>query len=230
MSAERRVAGRRHEDRIDTAVETVAKRAFQWAVDWPGWCRSGKTELLALEGLVAAGERYNVVIDRAGFEPLTVSAHDLYVVESVEGGATTDFGAPERWTASDDRPTDADGADRLARLVEAAWVVLDEIVAAAPAELRKGPRGGGRDRDKVFEHVLLAEHAYARNMGRKVPVPDAADPGSIALVREAIAAVLREPSDGSPIEGRKWNRRYAARRVAWHVLDHAWEIEDRTDP
>ncbi len=48
-------------------------------------------------------------------------------------------------------------------------------------------------------------------------------------MREAIAAVLREPSDGSPIEGRKWNRRYAARRVAWHVLDHAWEIEDRTD-
>ena len=67
-------------------------------------------------------------------------------------------------------------------------------------------------------------------MGLKLPAPDAADPASVAVVRDAIAAVLREPSDGSPIEGRKWNRRYAARRVAWHVLDHAWEIEDRTDP
>jgi hypothetical protein len=103
-------------------------------------------------------------------------------------------------------------------------------VGTAPAELRKGPRGGGRDRDKVFEHVVMAEHAYARNMGLKLPAPDAADAASIAAVRQAIAAVLREPSDGSPIEGRKWNRRYAARRVAWHVLDHAWEIEDRTDP
>ncbi len=229
MSAERRVAGRRHEDRIDVAVESVAKRAFVWAVDWPGWCRSGKTEAQAIDRLVEAGERYNVVIDRAGFEPLTVSAHDLVVVDSVEGGATTDFGAPERWTASDDRPTDADGADRLARLVDASWAVLDEVVAAAPAELRKGPRGGGRDRDKVFEHVLLAEHAYARNMGLKLPVPDPEDRASIAVVRDAIAAVLREPSDGAPIEGRKWNRRYAARRVAWHVLDHAWEIEDRTE-
>jgi len=229
VSPERRVAGRWHEDGIETAVEAVPKRAFQWAIDWPGWCRSGKTELQALERLIEAAERYNVVIERAGLEPLSVSANDVYVVDSVEGGATTDFGAPERWTASDERPTDAAGGDRLARLVEAAWLVLDDVVATAPAELRKGPRGGGRERDKVFEHVLLAEHAYARTMGLKLPVPDPADPGSAAVVRDAIAAVLREPSDGSPIEGRKWNRRYAARRVAWHILDHAWEIEDRSD-
>ena len=25
-----------------------------------------------------------------------------------------------------------------------------------------------------------------------------------------------------------WSPRYAVRRAAWHVLDHAWEIEDRT--
>ena len=230
MAPERRVAGRLHQDRLDTAMEAVAKRTFQWSIDWPGWCRSGKTELDALERLIDASERYNVVIERAGFEPIEVSAQNVHVVDSVEGGPTTDFGAPERWTASDDRPTDAQAADRLARLVEAAWAVLDDVVAAAPAELRKGTRGGGRDRDKVLGHVLMAEHAYARNMGLKLPAPDAADPASVAVVRDAIAAVLREPSDGSPIDGRKWNRRYAARRVAWHVLDHAWEIEDRTDP
>jgi hypothetical protein len=230
VAAEPRIAGRHHDERLETATESVAKRTFQWAIDWPGWCRSGKTELEALDRFIAASERYNVVIERAGLEPVEVLAHDIYVVDSVEGGATTDFGAPERWTASDDRPTDTDAADRIARLVEASWSVLDDIVSTAPAELRKGPRGGGRDRDKVVEHVLLAEHAYARNMGLKLPAPDAADPASVAVVRDAIAAVLREPSDGSPIEGRKWNRRYAARRVAWHVLDHAWEIQDRTDP
>jgi hypothetical protein len=215
--------------RIEIAEEHVAKRSFAWGVDWPGWCRSGKTVELAIEALIRAAPRYAVVATMASLE-FPVVALDLETVDSVEGGATTDFGAPERWTASDDRPTDGDGADRLARLVEASWVVLDEVVAAAPAELRKGPRGGGRDRDKVFEHVLLAEHAYARNMGLKLPVPDPEDRASVAVVRTAIAAVLREPSDGSPINGRKWNRRYAARRVAWHVLDHAWEIEDRTDP
>ena len=230
MSAERRLAGRRHEDRIETAIESVPKRVFQWGVDWPGWCRSGKTETDALERLVDAAERYNVVIDRAGLEPLTVSAHDLYVVDSIVGGPATQFGVPERSSASDQRPTDAAEADRMARLVEAGWSVLDEIVASAPAELRKGPRGGGRDRDKAYEHVVLAEHSYARSMGLKLPTPDPAKPASIAVVRDAIAALLREPSDGSPIEGRKWNRRYAARRVAWHVLDHAWEIEDRSEP
>jgi hypothetical protein len=24
-------------------------------------------------------------------------------------------------------------------------------------------------------------------------------------------------------------RRYAARRIAWHVLEHAWEMQDRAD-
>ncbi len=31
--------------------------------------------------------------------------------------------------------------------------------AAAPASLRKGPRGGGRDRDKMIGHVIEADHA-----------------------------------------------------------------------
>ena len=217
--------------RIEVAEEHVAKRAFAWGIDWPGWCRSGKTVDLALEALVRAAPRYSIVVATAGLPSRpTITAGDLVIVDSVEGGATTDFGAPERMTASDDRPSDAAEADRLAALVEAAWATLDGVVAAAPAELRKGPRGGGRDRDKVLEHVVLAEHAYARTMGLKLQVPDPSDPASIDVVRDAIAAVLREPSDGSPIEGRKWNRRYAARRIAWHVLDHAWEIEDRTDP
>jgi hypothetical protein len=42
--------------------------------------------------------------------------------------------------------------------------------------------------------------------------------------------VLRAASDGSPIAGRRWPPRYAARRIAWHALDHTWEIEDRTEP
>ena len=66
-------------------------------------------------------------------------------------------------------------------------------------------------------------------MGIKRPAVDPADRAAIDEMRGAILAVLRQPSDGSPIAGRKWPPRYAARRIAWHVLDHAWEIEDRTD-
>ena len=96
----------------------------------------------------------------------------------LEGGPTTDFGAPERWTASDDRPTDLVAADRLARLVEAASVgPRRRRRRRHPPSLRKGPRGGGRDRDKVVEHVLQAEHAYARNIGLKLPAAGRRRPG-----------------------------------------------------
>ncbi len=230
VSAERRVAGRRHDDRVEIATETVVKRVFVWAVDWPGWCRSGRTEPEAIDRLIDACERYNVVIERAGLEPFRVSANDLFVVESVPGDASTDFGMPSVKTELDRRPTSAAEADRLARLVEASWRVFDEVAASAPQELRKGPRGGGRDRDKVVTHILEAEHAYAQVMGIKVPASNRADSETVAAMRTVIIEVLRQPSDGSPIAGRKWPPRYAARRIAWHVLDHAWEIEDRTDP
>jgi hypothetical protein len=215
---------------VRVAEEHVAKRAFAWAIDWPGWCRSGKTVDLALEALVMSLPRFGVVVDRAGLIPPVIGeARTFEIVDSVEGGATTDFGAPERITASDLRPTDGAEADRLGRLVEASWLVFSDVVAHAPAELRKGPRGGGRDRDKVVEHVILAEHAYARTIGIKPVSPDLADATAVAAMRAAMAAALRVPADGSPMAGRKWPPRYAARRIAWHVLDHAWEIEDRSE-
>ena len=186
---------------------------------------------MALEALVVSLPRFGVVAERAGLIPPVVEDKSTFeIVDSVEGGATTGFGAPERITAGDLRPTDAVEADRLGRLVEASWLVFADVVAQAPAELRKGPRGGGRDRDKIAEHVILAEHAYARTIGIKPPSSDPADAAAVEAMREAMAAALRLPSDGSPIAGRKWPPRYAARRIAWHLLDHAWEIEDRSEP
>ena len=46
----------------------------------------------------------------------------------------------------------------------------------------------------------------------------------------SILGVLGRRSDGSPLAGRKWPARYAARRIAWHALDHAREMEDRSEP
>jgi hypothetical protein len=114
--------------------------------------------------------------------------------------------------------------------VAAAWVVFDRVAAAAPAELRKGPRGGGRDRDKIVDHVLGADHAYSGIVGIRLPAPSREDPGSIATMRAAVLDLLGRPSDGTPLNDGKWPLRYAAARIAWHALDHAWEIEDRSDP
>ncbi len=195
------------------------------AVDWPGLARAGKTAEHALEALLAQAPRYAPI---GG--PAFIDALELVQVEVIEGNATTEFGAPGRVTDADRRPLDAVEAARRADLVAGAWDYLDVTVTAAPAELRKGPRGGGRDTAKMLDHVLMAEHAYAREMGIRIGAPDAADRTSIEAVRAAMLDVLRRPSDGTPLAGKRWTTRYAAMRIAWHVLDHAWEIEDRTEP
>jgi hypothetical protein len=105
-------------------------------------------------------------------------------------------------------------ARRLAGLVTAAWATFDEVAAASPAGLRKGPRGGGRDRDPLIEHVIGAETAYARKLGVKLKQPAIDDTAAIQELREAIAAVIGAPSDGSPVVPDGWTTRYAARRIA----------------
>jgi len=92
-------------------------------------------------------------------------AATFHVVERLLGTVGTDFGAPGDVATRDRDPLTAEEAVRLAALVNAAWVVFDRIAAASPAELRKGPRGGGRDRDQVIDHVLAAEVSYARKLG-----------------------------------------------------------------
>jgi hypothetical protein len=217
--------------RITVSVEATPKKAFATAVDWPGWSRSGKTEEMALEALVAAALRYAIVAREAGESfPREAKDPDAFeVVERTEGGGGTEFGVPSSITELDRRPVKKVDATRLARLVEAAWTVFDRVAAAAPAELRKGPRGGGRDRDKVIGHVIEADSAYAREMGIRQKPPDPGDRAAVEAMRAAMLEVLRQPSDGSPLADRKWPARYAARRIAWHALDHAWEMEDRTE-
>jgi hypothetical protein len=216
--------------KLDIGEEVGAKKTFVWAIDWPGWCRSGKDRDLAIEALIAARGRYAKVARRAGLELPQVEATDLHVVETTHGGGGTDFGVPSNITKSDRRRTTASDAERLAGLVEAAWVIFDRVADCSPAELRKGPRGGGRDRDKMIGHVIEAEHAYAREIGIRLPEPSVANRPAVEAERAAVVEALRQPSDGSPLADRKWPPRYAARRIAWHALDHAWEMEDRTEP
>jgi hypothetical protein len=206
-------------------LEESRKKTFAVALDWPGWARAGKGGEAALEALAAYLPRYLPVVRRAGLAPPDVDG--VEVLERIPGSATTEFGAPDRTAQADLAPLAPGEAERLAALVEAAWTVFDEVVAGAPAELRKGPRGGGRDRDKIVGHVLGAEAGYVRMLGLRAStagqeVPDPA-------WRPALLDLLRAATDPGPVRERGWVPRYAARRIAWHVLDHAWEIEDRSE-
>jgi len=215
-------------ERVAVYLELGAKRVFACSLDWPGWCRSAKTESQALEALAAYARRYASVAAEAG-DGFSVSIKPVFdVVERLSGSATTDFGAPDAIASSDRDAPPTEEAGRLARLVAAAWTVLDQVVATAPPELRKGPRGGGRDRDAVAQHVLSAGTAYARKLGMRLPGPNLADRAAVERLRQAILTALRAGAPDAPVNG--WPPRYAARRIAWHALDHAWEIEDRGGP
>jgi hypothetical protein len=210
-------------------VEVGKKRVFACSFDWPGWCRSGRSEEDALERLAEYAPRYGVVAAEAGVRFPRTAGREFEVVERVEGSGTTDFGAPGTPAERDTEPTSAAEAKRLVSLVAASWRVLDEVARRAPAELAKGPRGGGRDRDKVVQHVLGAESSYARALGVRHREPALDDPKAIAAMRKELERTLLETlrTGESPSKGKSWPPRYVARRVAWHVLDHAWEIEDK---
>ena len=217
--------------REPTAVylEFGKKRVVACALDWPGWCRLAKTEQLALEALASYAPRYAVVAEQAGIDFPAAAGEVMRVVEQLQGSATTDFGAPAAAAGRDEAPLGGAEAERVLALLKAAWAVFHQVASAAPAELRKGPRGGGRDRDKIIDHVLGAEASYARKLGVKHRQPAMDDDAAIAALRDAVLAVL-DPSDGTPLVPKGWLPRYAARRFAWHALDHAWEIQDRSDP
>jgi hypothetical protein len=214
---------------IVVSIEAAPKKSFATAVDWPGWSRSAKTEAQAIEALASYAERYARVATLAGEALDEPSRLELDVAERTEGGGSTEFGVPGSVTNHDRRRVSTKEADRLGRLVDAAWQTFDKVAKRAPRDLRKGPRGGGRNTSKIVDHVLGADHAYAREMGLRIPPPDPSDRATVEAMRAAMLDVLRQKSDGSPLAGRKWTARYAAHRIAWHALDHAWEIEDRTE-
>ena len=222
---------------IEVYLEVGKKRTFAGALDWPGWCRRGTDEDSALLALVEAGPRYARVLQgtRLGFH-----APDdpgvFTVAERVAGNDATDFGAANVAPAADARPFDEAACARAQTILRATWRALDRAIEAAEGKaLAKGPRGGGRDLDKIVRHVLDADGGYLPRLGRKAPKAEGASPAEqLELTRAAILETLEAGARGElpergPRGGALWTPRYFVRRVAWHILDHAWEIEDRIE-
>jgi hypothetical protein len=212
---------------IGVFIESGSRRVFASALDWPGWARSGMTEELAVAALADYLPRYAEIVRLAG---LTAPAGTLAVVERHAGLAkNADFGALGEVAEAESRPLPATDGARLAVLLEAAWTAFDQTAAAAPAQLRKGPRGGGRDTDKIIAHVADSAVLYGRKMGVALTKDERAGPDAQDRLRALIASALRDPT-WLVTPPRGWPPRYAARRLAWHVLDHLWEIEDKSEP
>ena len=223
--------------RLPVYLESGDKRVFAAALDWPGWARGGRSVEEALAALVAAGPRYAAAVRKA--EPSIVvprAASDLEVVHRLKGGSGTDFGVPGRWPDEDELPIGGAERERLAAILEGSWAAFDAAARSARGvELRKGPRGGGRDLEKIVDHVREAEESYLVQLGAKRSVLDRGTGDATSRRRGAVLEALALKAAGKPLPepnavGKPWNPRYFVRRAAWHVLDHAWEIEDRARP
>jgi hypothetical protein len=220
---------------IEVYLEIGQTRTFAVALDWPGWCRSGRDEATALQALCDYGPRFARALQttRLHFRaPSEASA--LVVVERLTGNATTNFGAPNLALSRDTKPIDPTELQQWQVVLNACWHSFDTAVRAARGQaLSKGPRGGGRDVTKIMEHVRDVEASYLTSLGGKLKPSEKAEPShALAHIRQAILTTLIAAARGEvpargPRGGVRWTPRYFVRRLAWHELDHAWEIEDR---
>ena len=220
---------------IEVYLEVGRRKVFAGALDWPGWCRSAGDEGAALATLAAYAPRYAALFAGTAIDVVPPADPAAYaIVERLAGNSTTDFGAPDLAPARDAEPFDEAARQRSEAILAAIWRAFDRAVRAAEGkELRKGPRGGGREREGIVRHVLGADAAYLRRVAQK-PGQDEGAPldDQLRRTREAIRAALAAGARGEipragPRGGALWTPRYFVRRVAWHTVDHLWEIEDR---
>jgi hypothetical protein len=222
--------------RVTLEVGPKGKKVVAVAPDWPGLARGAKTGEAAVERLLSYVPRYAEVAKLAGMEAefasgTTGSADDVVkVVERYPGTGSTDFwGISFGFSSIDRQAVSAEELERELTLMRACWTFFDGVRCRVSAELKRGPRGGGRDRDRIVRHVLFNEQDWAKGLG--VHTPQEAQEAILTdeglnAHREAYCSAIRELHSQNKM-ARKWPLRYLIRHTAFHTLDHAWEMEDK---
>jgi hypothetical protein len=219
---------------VDEALRVILevgrkRRVVAGALDWPGLDRWGTSETDALDRLSAYHSRYEGVAQRAGLAEAFAQARNVEVIERVSGSSSTDFWGiahvPSRIEAEVLAPTEL---ERRLDLLQACWRSFDEVAVQAPAELKPGPRSAGRSRDQIVRHVYSNEpEQFSRKVEVRTPREVVLTPDGLALHRqEYLEAIRAYNAVGKP--ARTWPIQFLVRRTAHHVMDHAWELEDRS--
>ena len=217
---------------VRTVIERgpKGKKAVAFAVDWPGWSRGAKTPELALDLLETYRERYRPVADAAGMANELDSAGVLEVVEDRVGPGSTDFwGISFAPSGLEQEPMDDAELERKIALLRACWDFFDATGARVSAEMQKGPRGGGRDRDQIIAHVVRVESLdFARRLGLRVPEDGPPLTGKrLRAYRGSYLDLMLTYNAGEGRRMRSWNLPFLVRHTAFHTMDHAWEMADK---
>ena len=162
-----------------------AKKFVAYAIDWPGWSRGAKTADQAFKTFAAYQDRYRAIAVRAGRQKEFDEAQELEIVEERVGTGSVDFWAISFSASSfEQEPMDAAELERKITVLQACWDYFDEVAARVSPEMRKGPRGGGRDRDTIIGHTVRVESEdFAKKVGLAIPERGALEPGALEPYR-----------------------------------------------
>ncbi len=204
------------------------RKVVAFALDWPGWSRGAKSDEAALDVLGSYRDRYRPVAERAGLESAFDMAGDLEVVEEIEGTGSTDFWGISFASATNEKdPMTEAECERKIALLQASWSFFDDVSRRVSPELRKGPRGGGRDRDQIVSHTYGTERDFAKKLGIITPQGAMLMPEELRIHRQSYVGAIRE-YNAEGRSARSWTLQFLIRHSAFHVLDHAWEMQDKT--
>src|SRR3990170_1360428 len=185
---------------VRTVIERgpKGKRAVAFSLEWLGWSRGAKTPEKALETLESYRDRYRPIVDLAGMLRVFDAAGSLEVVEDRVGTGSTDFwGISFAASSTEHGPMTEAEFDRAIMQLRACWAFFDSVAARVSPEMRKGPRGGGRDRDRIIRHTIRTESEdFAKKVGLRIPEEAALTPGGLRQHRESYVAAIRAYNAG----------------------------------
>jgi hypothetical protein len=217
---------------VRTVVERgpKGKKSVAFSLDWPGWNRGAKSPDVALETLESYRARYRPIADLAGMANEFDAAGPLQIVEDRVGPGSVDFWGISFSASSTEHERLSDAEfDRKIALLRAAWAFFDSVAARVSEEMRKGPRGGGRDRTRIIRHTIRTESEdFAKQVGLRIPEEGALTPEGLRQHRESYIEAMRAYNAGKVEKPmRSWTLPFLIRHSAFHTLDHAWEMEDK---
>ncbi len=214
--------------RVAVEVGPKGRKVAAVAPDWPGLERGAKTAEAAIATLQSYLPRYAKVAKSAGMDAEFVAITNVDVVEKYQGTGSTDFwGISFAFSSIDGLQMSSKDLERGLTLMQACWRFFDDVRGRVSAEMQTGPRGGGRDRDRIVLHVLGVERDWAKKVGVRTPDDDVVtDESELRAYRDTYCTAIRTcHSEGKM--ARSWPLRYLIRHTAYHTMDHAWEMEDK---
>jgi hypothetical protein len=158
------------------------------------------------------------------------AAGPIEIVEDRTGPGSTDFwGISFAPSSTEHDPMGPAEFERGITLLRACWSFFDAVAARVSPEMRRGPRGGGRDRDRIIRHTVRTESEdFAKKVGLRIPEEGALAPDALRQYRDDYVAAMRAYNAGeSEKRMRSWTLPFLIRHSAFHTLDHAWEMEDK---